>query len=288
MIDKPAAVGITPVSIDHAEYLGTTLTEIAFEKAGILKPGVPAIIGPQLGDAMKAIRARATTLGITPKVFDEDWLTAIKPKGANFTYTDWGSELELPVPSLVGEHQIINAGMAIALAHAQKAVSIPDAAIRAGLGWVRWPARLQEITGTRLNALLPEGSSLWLDGGHNPAAGHVVRDFLAAVDPVERSVTLILGMLSRKDAKGYLSPLSGIVNRVIAVPVECDQDAAEPAFLAGAATDVGINGVVAKDVASALQMVNDKAHPSRPPFVLIGGSLYLAGNVLREIGQWPG
>ncbi len=287
VVDRPAAVGITPVSIDHEQFLGSTLGEIAFEKAGILKADVPTVIGPQMGEAMGVIRTQASKVGANPLVFDEDWYAILNPGGGSFRYQDRQAELDLPLPSLTGEHQVMNAGMAIALARAQKAVNIPEAAIRAGLGWVRWPARLQELIGTSLNKLLPVGANLYLDGGHNPAAGHVVRSFLSDVDPVERSVTLILGMLNRKDAKGYLKPLSGVVNKVIAVPIVCDEDPAEPGFLAAAATDAGINGVIAKDVASALKMVAEKSHPERPPFVLIAGSLYLAGNVLKETELFP-
>ncbi|NVJ99507.1 MAG: bifunctional folylpolyglutamate synthase/dihydrofolate synthase [Alphaproteobacteria bacterium] len=288
VVAKPAAVGITPVSMDHEQFLGDTLAAIAGEKAGIIKEGVPAVIGPQMGDAAKVIMGVCEEKGVQPKMFERDWQSVIKPKGDGFQYGDWCSELDLPMPNLVGEHQVTNAGMAIALAHAQKAVSIPDAAIRAGLGWVRWPARLQEIKNSPLNAMLPEGHSLWLDGGHNPAAGHVVRTFLAEVNPVEREIILILGMLGNKDAAGYLKPLSGIVNRVIAVPIPGEESAAEPGFLAGAATDAGINGIVAKDVSAALKLTAEKAQDERPPFVLIGGSLYLAGQVLRAAEIMPG
>lgn len=287
VIEKPAAVGITPVSMDHEAFLGNTLAAIAGEKAGIIKAGVPTVVGPQDAEALPVIRARATELGVMPLVFDEDWHVLPHVKGGSFRYTDGRTEMELPAPSLVGEHQMINAGLAIALARAQKAVTIPDAAIKAGLGWVRWPARLQELIDTPLNGFLPEGASLYLDGGHNPAAGQVIRGFLSQVDPVERSVTLIIGMLNRKDAKGYLKPLTGVVDRVIAVPIDCNEDPAEPGFLAAAATDAGISGIVAKDVPSALKMITERAHPDRPPFVLIGGSLYLAGNVLKMTGELP-
>ncbi|WP_417449925.1 bifunctional folylpolyglutamate synthase/dihydrofolate synthase [Kordiimonas sp.] len=287
VIDKPAAVGITTVSMDHENFLGNTLGAIAGEKAGIMKAGTPTVIGPQSPEAMAVIRARAKELGLKPQIFDENWHVLPNPKAGSFRYTDSSCEIELPAPSLAGGHQMINAGMAMALARAQNEVTIPDAAIRAGLGWVRWPARLQELAGTHLNTLLPDGASLYLDGGHNPAAGQVIRSFLSEIDPVERTITLVIGMLNRKDAKGYLRPLAGIVNHVIAVPIECDEDPAEPGFLAAAATDVGINGVVAKDVESAMRMVAEKANPNRSPFVLIGGSLYLAGNVLKITGELP-
>lgn len=287
MVQKPAAVGITPVSMDHEQFLGDTLTAIAGEKAGIIKPGVPTVIGPQQTEALQAIIAACETHGVRPALFERDWQSSSLMGTNQFRYEDRTAEFDLPLPSLSGEHQVMNAGMAIALARAQQAVPIPDAAIRAGMGWVRWPARLQPLRETKLNKALPDGSDLWLDGGHNPAAGQAVRSFLAGVDPVEREIVLVLGMMSNKDAAGYLKPLSGIVSRVIAVPIDGEENAAEPPYLAGAATDSGINGLVAKDVESALKFISDKAQPNRPPYVLIGGSLYLAGNVLRAAGQFP-
>ena len=204
-----------------------------------------------------------------------------------FLFEDWKAVLDLPSPSLIGDHQILNASTAIAIAHAQKAVPIPDAAIKAGLGWVRWPARLQNLAGSNLHALLGGGADLWLDGGHNPAAARVLKSYLRTLDPVERSVTLILGMMSNKDVTGYLKSLVGLVDQVVAVDIPGEDGAASPAFLAGAATDLGISGVLAKDVRSALETINEKANPERPPFVLIGGSLYLAGHVLREAKLFP-
>ena len=287
VIDKPAAVGITPVSLDHQQFLGETLPEIAGEKAGIIKSGSPLVVGPQKKVGLEIISAIADKQGVNPYIIDHSWHVETKSNGSGFLYEDWCGALDLPLPPLVGPHQVKNAAMAIALAHAQQAVTIPDAAIKAGLGWTRWPARLQELRETPLNGILPEGSDLWLDGGHNPAAAGVLRTFLQGVDPVERSVTLILGMMGTKDASGYLKRLTGLVNRVIAVPVAGEEGSATPAELAAAATDIGINGVVAKDVPSALLAVTEKAHPERPPFVLIGGSLYLAGNVLKLANLLP-
>ncbi len=284
---KPAAVGITPVSFDHQEFLGETLAEIARHKAGIIKPGAPLVVGPQKKVALEVIQAEAGSHGVKPYLCDESWHVETKRDGSGLLYEDWKSVLDLPPLPLAGAHQTKNAAMAIALAHAQKAVTIPDAAIKAGLGWVRWPARLQEIKHTSYNELLPQGSDLWLDGGHNPAAAEVMRTFLQAVDPVERSITLVIGMMKTKDARGYLKPLAGLVNRVITVPIPDNDKAMTPATLAATATDVGINGLVAKDVPSALGMITEKAHPERPPFVVIAGSLYLAGNVLKQLDLLP-
>lgn len=287
VIDHPAAVGITPVSLDHQQFLGETLPEIAAEKAGIIKQGAPLVVGPQKKIGLEVILKKAESLDVTPCLINQDWHVEAKKDGTGILYEDWCSVLELPLPPLAGSHQVNNAAMAVALAHAQNAVKIPDAAIKAGLGWVRWPARLQELRNTPLNDILPSGSNIWIDGGHNPAAGEVIRTFLQGVDPVERSITVILGMMGTKDVAGFLKPLAGLVNRVIAVSIAGEDGAAKPAVLAAVATDIGINGVVAKDITSALSAVSEKAHPERPPFVMIAGSLYLAGQVLRQAGQLP-
>jgi dihydrofolate synthase/folylpolyglutamate synthase len=286
VVERPAATGITPISMDHEQFLGDTIAKIAAEKAGIIKPGVPCVVSHQPVDARTSIEKACETAGIKPYAYGEAWHA--EPRGEDgFLYEDWKSVLDLPAPSLVGDHQVMNAAMAIALAHAQKAVSIPEAAIKAGLGWVRWPARLQNLAGTNFHALLPEGADLWLDGGHNPAAARMIKNFLRQVDLVERSIVLILGMMGTKDMAGYLKPLAGVVDQVIAVDIPGEEGAAKPAQLAAAATDIGINGVLAKDVKSALQTIVDRANPNRPPFVLIGGSLYLSGHVLRETGLFP-
>jgi len=286
VIDKPAAVGITPVSIDHQQFLGDTIEAIATEKAGIIKAGVPCVVGYQPKGALKSIKKAAKKAGIKPYYYGDAWHAEAKRTGG-FLYEDWKTVSDLPGPSLVGDHQILNASMAIALAHAQKAVPIPDAAIKAGLGWVRWPARLQSLAGTNLATVLGEGTDLWLDGGHNPAAARVLKSYLRTVDPVERSITLVLGMMGNKDASGFLKPLTGLLDQVIAVDIAGEEGTASASFLAGAATDLGISGVMAKDVRSALTTIAEKANPERPPFVLIGGSLYLAGHVLRETGLFP-
>ena len=286
VVDSPAAVGITPISVDHQQYLGETIEEIAAEKAAIIKPGVPCVVGFQPKAALSSISIVAEKAGVTPYYYSDAWHAETKPDGG-FLFEDWKAVLDLPSPNLIGDHQILNASLAIAIAHAQKAVVIPDAAIKAGLGWVRWPARLQSLAGSNLHGLLGEGADLWLDGGHNPAAARVIRTYLRGIDPVERSITLVLGMMGNKDAAGFLKPLAGLLDQVIAVSIPGEEGAANPAFLAAAATDLGISGVMAKDVRSALETIAQKANPERPPFVLIGGSLYLAGKVLRETEMLP-
>jgi len=287
VIDHPAATCITPVSLDHQHFLGDTIEAIATEKAGIIKKGCPLVVGPQSKLARNVISRIATHHEVMPYCYGEAWHAEQKKGEDGFLFEDWRGVLDLPQPSLVGEHQIMNAATAIAVIHAQKALTIPEAAIKAGLGWVRWPARLQDLNGTSLHKMLPEGSDLWLDGGHNPAAAKTVKNFIRSFDTLERSVTLVIGMMGTKDITGYLKPLSGLVNRIIAVDIPGEEGAASAAFLAGKATDIGINAVIAKDVTMAIRMITDTARPGRTPLVLICGSLYLAGQVLRDVKIYP-
>ncbi|MCK0069243.1 bifunctional folylpolyglutamate synthase/dihydrofolate synthase [Kordiimonas laminariae] len=287
VVAKPACTVITPISIDHEQFLGDTITAIAGEKAGIIKEGSPLVVGPQPKDALTRINEIAAARNVKPLHCDEAWHAEAIKNGEGFLFEDWKTVLSLPSPNLAGDHQILNAATAIAALHAQKAVHIPDAAIKAGLGWVRWPARMESLNGSSLHKILPEEADLWLDGGHNPAAARIIKSHLRKLDPVEKSVTLILGMMGTKDAAGYLKSLSGVIDRVIAVAIPGEENTAEPSFLAAAATDIGISGTIAKDVESALKMVANQPDLNRKQFVLIGGSLYLAGHVLREAELYP-
>lgn len=288
VVGKPAISIITPVGLDHQQFLGDTLGEIALEKAGILKAGCVGVIAPQHADADRAIRAQASIVGSPLLRFGDDWRTLAPASKPTFFFEDHKGGLELPRPALAGPHQIVNAGTAVAALRAQNVLSIPDAALRAGLEWARWPARLQDLTPSPLKDLLPDGSRILLDGGHNPAAAEVICDHLKTHDPVEEPITLILGMMERKDIAGFMAPLAGLGAQVIAVPIEGHEEGvATPGTLAAAATDAGLSGWVAASVPAALKRVQETAKPDTRPVVLIGGSLYLAGNVLKDIGWYP-
>lgn len=288
VVDKPAAVGITPIDIDHQQFLGENLTEIAAEKAAIIKRGSPAIIAPQHKEAEEVIRNVLRMTKAKAELFERDWHIAADNDGLTMTYSDIHGSLNLPLPTLKGEHQIINTGTAIALARHQNAVVIPDAAIKAGIGWVRWPARMQHIETTAYNALLPEGSDLYLDGGHNPAAAVVLRKYLKDMKLGERPVILVLGMMGTKDCEGYLRTLMPIISQVISVPITDQEGSASPAEIAATASDIGMKCVMASDVASALGQINNPSDDKTlAPIVIISGSLYLAGNVLRDLDLLP-
>ena len=277
VVTRPALTVITPVSLDHQQYLGETLAEIAGEKAGILKPGVPCIVGSQPEDAQRAIARRAAETGAEIRLAGRDWV--IRPEGAGLFYEDDFGALSLPRPALPGAHQIENAGIAVA---ALRTLGAGDPA--AALARADWPARMQRLTEGPLAAMLPGGAELWLDGGHNPAAGAALADLLAKTAAARpATVALIVGMLETKAAGAYLGALADAAGtaRTVTIP---DSEAAIPAeALAARARAAGIPAEPADGVAAALAAILD-AHPGGPLRVVICGSLYLAGAVLRETG----
>ncbi len=288
VITQPAAIGITPVDIDHQQFLGENITQIAAEKAGIIKHGAPAILAPQHKDAEDVIRNVLRMTKTKGYIFERDWHIAADKDGPTMTYSDIHGSLNLPMPTLKGQHQIINTGTAIALARHQSAVVIPDSAIKAGIGWVRWPARMQHLEDTAYNKLLPEGADLYLDGGHNPAAAAALRTYLKDMELGERPVILVLGMMGTKDCTNYLRTLMPLISQVISVPIVGQDGSASPAEIAASASDIDMNCVMASDIASALKQIkNPTGDVALAPVVIIAGSLYLAGNVLRDLDLEP-
>lgn len=289
VISDPAGVAITPVSYDHQEYLGHELSDIAREKAGIIKPQAPVILGPQLGIVEQVVRRTARQQAAPLYAYGRHWRAGMRT-GKNgetrLVYKDELSALDLPAPALSGPHQASNAGTAIALLRHQSAVAIPEAAIRAGLGWVRWPARLQRLAGGPLAARLPKGSELWLDGGHNPAAARALKEAFFRLDTAAQPFILIVGMQANRDPLEFLLPFAGMAEAVYGVAAK-NVDAPLPAAqIAAAATDLGLNGRVAANPAGALDAIARNSG-GRPVVVLICGSLYLAGEVLAATGMPP-
>jgi dihydrofolate synthase / folylpolyglutamate synthase len=267
-----------PVSLDHAEKLGPTLGAIAGEKAGILKPGVTAIISSQADEAGDVIARTARRIGAPLVVWGQDFDAYAQSGRLIVQRAD--QLLDLPLPALLGRHQIVNAGTAVAAALELRDLGIDDAAIEKGLTSVRWPARLQRLDSGPLPASLKPGSELWLDGGHNPAAGEVLAQTLADLEERSpRPLHLVVGMMGLKDAAGFLRPFRGLARDLIAVPIPGANEAPHaPETLAEAARSVGLQAYVATDVPAALRAI-DKNHPGAKR-ILICGSLYLAGQVL--------
>ncbi|MFV2033543.1 MAG: folylpolyglutamate synthase/dihydrofolate synthase family protein [Halocynthiibacter sp.] len=273
VVEKPALTVITPVSVDHQQYLGDTLTEIAGEKAGILKKGVPCIVGPQPTEALEVIEARADRLGAPLLAHGQHW--HVFQERGRLIYQDERGLLDLPLPALPGAHQIGNAGVALA---ALRALGFGEAAAEAAMVSPEWPARLQRLKRGPLVAAAGR-CELWLDGGHNPAAGAALAEFLHSLPP--RRTHLICGMLNTKDIAGYLVPLAGVADGLTAVSIQGEPNTLPAADTAHAAHNLGIKSNQANDVAAAVKDIAARAPASR---ILICGSLYLAGNVLRENG----
>jgi dihydrofolate synthase/folylpolyglutamate synthase len=284
VIERAAATILTPISIDHTEFLGPTLEEIAGEKAGILKRGVPAIVAHQEAAALGVIERIAGKVGARLAVTGEHW-TAHEERG-RLVYADDGGLIDLPRPRLMGRHQIENAGAAIAALRFCETFKVPVAAIERGMSEVDWPARMQRLGAGRLVALLPAGAELWLDGGHNVAGAMAITASLAELEEqVPRPLVLIAGMLANKDAEGFLACFADLARHVFAVPVPAETSR-KPEDIAAAAQRAGLIAEPVLSVEEALDRVGALALEA-PPRVLITGSLYLAGAVLALNGTPP-
>jgi dihydrofolate synthase/folylpolyglutamate synthase len=286
VIERPLASVITPVSFDHAEHLGDSLGKIAEEKAGILKPGVPAIVAAQPREALTSIEREAARVKAPIRIAGEDWI-ATEERG-RLVYQDDAGLLDLPAPRLYGRHQFENAGVAIAALRALADFKLAAAAFEVGIGKVDWPARMQRLSQGRLAALVPSGGELWLDGGHNADGARAIANALADLEErVSRPLVLVVGMLATKDCESFVKNFAGLASRIVAVPI-AGQDKALPAdAVAAVARDAGIPAQSAADVASALAAIA-RFELAPPPRVLITGSLYLAGEALCANGTLPG
>jgi dihydrofolate synthase/folylpolyglutamate synthase len=285
VIDNPRACVITPISIDHVDFLGGSLSLIAQEKAGILKPGVPGVIGPQADEALDVIEREAARRSAPLKIAGQDWM-AMEERG-RLVYQDEAGLLDLPPPRLHGRHQFINAGTAIAALRAIESLSLPGSAFEEGMAKADWPGRMQRLTQGRLVSLAPPGSEIWLDGGHNPDGSRAVAAALAELEErVSRPLVLIVGMLSTKDSEGFLRNFAGLARRVVAVPIHDQEKALTPAALADIARRVDIPAEPRDSLEDALSSLG-RLELNPPPRILITGSLYLAGEVLALNGTPP-
>jgi dihydrofolate synthase/folylpolyglutamate synthase len=285
VIERPLATVVTPVSIDHTEYLGPTLEHIAAEKAGIFKRGSPAVIAKQEEAPLAVLDRAARKAGAPLFISGEEWHA--HEEGGRLVYSDEQGLLDLPRPRLFGRHQIENAGTAVATLRAIPSLGIPVSAIETGLQKADWPARMQNLSGGKLAARLPAGSELWLDGGHNAAGADAVSSAVGEMEErVPRPLVLIAGMLTTKSAEDFLARFSGIARYAFGVspPGEASRPASE---IVTAANHAGIEAEETTGLADALDRVKNLDLPS-PPRVLITGSLYLAGEVLAANETPPG
>jgi dihydrofolate synthase / folylpolyglutamate synthase len=277
VVARPAVTAITPVSLDHQAFLGDTVAAIAGEKAGILKPGVPAVIGPQTEEAEAVIETRAAAVGAPLFRFGREWRCLAAGDGMRYDGPRW--HLDLPRSALPGAHQIANAGTAIACLEHLAQFPLSPTTIAAGLRRVEWPARLQHLSRGPLVDALPAGWELWLDGGHNPGAGEVLADF--AKGWRDRPLYLVAGMLNTKDAAGFFAPLRPFARGVWAVTIPGEENPLPAPALAVAARAAGLDAQEAPSTAAAIAAITARNGPAR---ILICGSLHFAGTVLADNG----
>jgi dihydrofolate synthase / folylpolyglutamate synthase len=282
ILEKPRLTVITPIGLDHAEFLGTDIAGIAAEKAGIVKAGVPLVIGPQEEVPREVIVRRADALGAPVIAFGQDFFA--HQEHGRMVYQDMGGLLDLPLPRLVGRHQIENAATAIAGLRTTNWVG--DAAIEKGLRTVEWPARLQRLTQGTLIDLAPKDSEVWLDGGHNPhGAAAVARAMADLEERAEKPLYLICGMLANKDSVGFLSAFRGLVRHIVTVAIPGEEASLGAGALYDRARAAGLEATPAEDIEDAMLQVAAHARLDEgeaSPRILICGSLYLAGKILAE------
>ncbi|MDR6303072.1 dihydrofolate synthase/folylpolyglutamate synthase [Nitrobacter vulgaris] len=285
VVETPLASVITPVGIDHVEFLGGTLMQIAGEKAGIIKRGVPVISAEQLLEAQAVIEQRAKQMRSPLHAAGQDWHVHVEH--GRLVYQDERGLLDLAAPRLFGRHQFDNAGLAIATLRAQDRFSIETTAFERGVTGAEWPARMQRLTSGRIVDQAPRDAELWLDGGHNADGGRVAAAALGDLEErLSRPLVVITGMMGNKDAQGFLANFAGLTRHVIAVPIPNMENAMPPEVLAEAVRALDMRAETAVSVGAALQSVARLAYEI-PPRILIAGSLYLAGHVLAENGTPP-
>ncbi len=286
VVAAPLAAAIASVSYDHADFLGEDLAGIAAEKAGILKRGRPAVIAPQNEHALAMIALEAAAAGASLFRHGSEY-TAFAERG-RLVYQDERGLIDLPLPRLAGAHQVENAGLAVAILRAA-GIGLSARAMESGIASADWPARLQRLRSGPLVDAAPPGSDIWLDGGHNPSAGVAIAQTLAEFEERDpRPLVLVCGMLTTKKPEGYFRPFAGLARHVMTVPVPGSDAGFAPEQLAAIAMEAEVPAAPFKNVRAALDwLCADFDATSEPPRILICGSLYLAGEVLRQNGPLP-
>ncbi len=281
VIDQPAVSVITSIGLDHQQYLGETITEIAREKAGILKPGCIGIVGAQPLEAREEIERVAEKARAPLKIANQEWQTYVQH--GRLVYQDEEGLLDLPLPALTGPHQIDNAGNAIAAIRALKDGRISDDAIAQGLKNVTWPARLQNLGQGHLRKFISPETELWLDGGHNGPAGVVLSQSLREMP--KRETIMIWGMLNTKHPGDFIANFKDVVSHIYTLTIPDEANATSAEDLAQISAENGLSASPAVSLENALE----QASLLKPaPRIIICGSLYLAGHVLAlHSGETP-
>lgn len=287
VIDHPAVSVIMPISFDHQAYLGDRVELIAVEKAGIIKKGCPVVIGRQEFDAAEEVLvATAERMGCPTSVYGQDY--SAHEEFNRLVYQDEFGLADLPLPRLPGRHQLSNAAAAIRAVKAA-GFEVTDAMMEKAMTSVEWPGRLQKLTEGELVALAPTEAEIWVDGGHNPGAGEVIAEAMASFEELRpRPLYLIIGMLNTKDPLNYFRAFTDIAEQVFTVPIRGSDAGLDPVALAASAYDAGLVAEPMSSVSDALKEIAERQlDDAAPPRILIGGSLYLAGNVLADNGTPP-
>ena len=285
VIERPAACVISPIGIDHTEFLGSSLRSIAAEKAGIIKRGAPVICAEQEMDALAEIESCAKRQRAPLHRAGQEWHVSVER--GRLVYQDDRGLLDLAAPRLFGRHQFDNAGLAVATLRAIDAFRIEPAAFEAGVANAEWPARMQRLGPGPLVDQGPTGGEIWLDGGHNAAGGRVAAAALGDLEErVSRPLIVIVGMMANKDAAGFLANFAGLTRHIVAVPIPNRDGIMPPDRLMDAARSLSMRVESAVGVEAALRVVARLAFEV-PPRILITGSLYLAGHVLAANGTPP-
>ena len=282
VIENPLVSAIAPVALDHQAYLGDTIEKIAFEKAGIIKSGRPVAIGVQSDEARQVIEDVSSLHKSYALIAGQDF--DFYQSGTGFIYQDGSGLLDLPMPALIGEHQMENAALAIAAIRAAR-IKVKDDDFAQGMKTAQWPARFQRMPKGRICEHLGDNAVLWLDGGHNPAAGNAIASELARQDKVHpMKTTLVCGMINTKDPSGFFAPFSAIGARVLTVPVNMSDAGIAADELAACASNSGLEARSFESLEAAIQ---ELAPASANDRILFCGSLYLAGEVLEFNGTPP-
>ncbi|MFL6771336.1 MAG: bifunctional folylpolyglutamate synthase/dihydrofolate synthase [Sphingomicrobium sp.] len=278
VVEKPLVCGIASLGLDHQAFLGSTMIEVATEKAGIAKRGVPLVTQLYPATVAAHISEIAHQAGATWEPRGLHWDAIVRH--GKLAYRDRHGELDLPLPRLPGKHQALNAALAVAMLRHQSAIALPPSAFSAAMGWTQWPARLQQIHGGPLFDMLPRGSELWVDGGHNPSAARLIAEYAKKHwhDPLP--LVLLFASLATKDAAGTLRPFKGIAREVLTLPIE-GHACRPPQELAHLSESMGLPSRARSSLGDAMTALR------KPARVLVFGSLYLAGELLALNGPLP-
>ena len=278
IIERPLVCGIASLGLDHQAFLGGTMLEVAGEKAGIAKRNVPLVTQLYSSEVAERIGEITHDTGAIWEPRGLHWEAVVRQ--GKLRYRDRDGELELPLPRLPGKHQALNGALAVAMLRHQSKISISHSAFVAAMGWANWPARLQRLHGGPLFDMLPKGSELWVDGGHNPSAAQLVADYAKRNWTGKLPIVLLFASLNSKDAAGTLRPFKGIVSEVLTLPIE-GHDYRDPVDLAHMAESMGLPARARTGLADAMTALRKPAH------VLAFGSLYMAGELLALNGPLP-